>query len=130
MPADGQPGKDGKSSVSLFKSYAFKRTDSDISGQQPTGGTWDNPVPNGWSDGIPAGTETLWQTVSTFKKDTDGKISNTAWTKPAMVGNTSDLLILYSDSVTKPSDPVSNIPDGTPNYLIYNKLHLLLKQIA
>ena len=110
---DGQPGEDGKSGVSLFKSYAFKRTDSDISGQQPTGGTWDNPVPNGWSDGIPAGTETLWQTVSTFKKDADGNTSNTAWTKPARVGNTSDLLILYSDSTTQPSAPTSNIADGT-----------------
>ena len=48
---DGKPGEDGKSGVSLFKSYAFRRTDSDISGQQPTGGTWDNPVPTGWSDG-------------------------------------------------------------------------------
>ena len=110
---DGKPGEDGKSGVSLFKSYAFKRTDSDISGQQPTGGTWDNPVPTGWSDGIPAGTETLWQTVSKFKKDADGKTSNTTWTKPARVGNTSDLLILYSDSVTKPSAPTSNIADGT-----------------
>ena len=110
---DGKPGEDGKSGVSLFKSYAFKRTDSDISGQQPTGGTWDNPVPTGWSDGIPAGTETLWQTVSTFKKDADGNTSNTAWTNPAMVGNTSDLLIFYSDSSTQPSAPTSNIADGT-----------------
>ena len=110
---DGKPGEDGQSGVSLFKSYAFKRTDSDISGQQPTGGTWDNPVPTGWSDGIPVGTETLWQTVSTFKKDADGKTSNTAWTKPAMVANTSDLLIFYSDSATKPSAPTSNSADGT-----------------
>ena len=110
---DGKPGENGKSGVSLFKSYAFKRTDSDISGQQPTGGTWDNPVPTGWSDGIPVGTETLWQTVSTFKKDADGNTSNTAWTRPAMVANTSDLLVFYSDSVTKPSAPSTNIADGT-----------------
>ena len=110
---DGRPGENGKSGVSLFKSYAFKRTDSDISGQQPNGGTWDNPVPTGWNDGIPAGTETLWQTVSTFTKDADGKVSNTAWTKPAKVGNTSDLLIFYSDSVTQPAAPTSNIADGT-----------------
>lgn len=110
---DGAQGQTGKDGVSIFKSYAFRRTDSDISSQQPTGGTWDNPVPTGWSDGIPAGTETLWQTVSTFKKDADGKTSNTAWTKPAMVANTSDLLIFYSDSVTKPSAPTSNSADGT-----------------
>ena len=110
---DGVQGATGKDGVSLFKSYAFKRTDSDISSQQPTGGTWDSPIPNGWSDGVPAGTETLWQTVSTFTKSSDGKVTNTRWTKPARVANTSDMLIFYSESTSQPSAPTSNIADGT-----------------
>lgn len=110
---DGAQGQTGKDGVSIFKSYAFRRTDSDISSQQPTGGTWDSPVPSGWSDGVPGGTETLWQTVSTFTKGSDGKVTNTPWTKPARVANTSDMLIFYSESTSRPSAPTSNIADGT-----------------
>ena len=107
---DGTPGQNG---ASTLKSFAFKRSDSDISGRVPIGGTWDNPVPNGWSDGVPAGRATLWQTVSTFTKDAGGNVTHTVWTPPAKVANTSDLAIMYSEQEDKPAAPTSDTPDGT-----------------
>lgn len=107
---DGTPGQNG---ASTWKSFAFKRSDSDISGQVPIGGTWDNPVPDGWSDGVPDGRATLWQTVSTFTKDAGGNVTHTVWTPPAKVANTSDLVIMYSEQEDKPSAPTSDTPDRT-----------------
>lgn len=54
----GEPGKDGDDGISpntSFKSIVFKRINQKP--ETPNGGSYSNPVPSGWSDGIPAGEE-------------------------------------------------------------------------
>lgn len=47
-----------------FTATAFRRTNDDISQTTPSGGSYADPKPTGWSDGIPAGTEKLWATTA------------------------------------------------------------------
>lgn len=92
-----------------FKSRVFKRTNTDISSQRPTGGTYDNPIPSsgGWTDGIPNNSEeSLWSSVCTFWVDG----TNSGWSLPARETDTSDVDIEYSKSATKPNAPTGSTP--------------------
>lgn len=94
-----QFGKDG-----AFKSRVFVRTNTKPA--TPTGGTYDNPIPNGWSDGIPAGTAVLWSSVCTFKADG----TSSGWSEPSPETDTDTLDIEFSPSTTKPSAPSGSTP--------------------
>lgn len=102
----GEPGKDGISPNASFKSTVFCRTNNNP--QTPTGGSFNQPVPTGWSDGIPAGEAKLWASTRIFT--TDGKApQQSGWTTPRQMTDTADFDVEFS-SEENPSDPV-----GHPN---------------
>ena len=86
-----------------FKSRVFKRTNTDISGTRPTGGTYDSPIPTsgGWTDGIPSGDAILWSSVRTF--DVGG--GTTEWSLPVQETDTATLDIEFSPNATCPAVP-------------------------
>lgn len=99
-------GEDGISPNTAYKSTVFKR--SNTKPDTPSGGTYANPVPNGWSDGIPAGEEILW--ASTRILSSDGKSpQQNAWSDPKQMTDTADFDVEYS-SLESPNDPT-----GHPN---------------
>ncbi len=87
-----------------FKSRVFKRTNTRP--DPPTGGSYESPVPSGWSDGIPDGTSILWSSVCTFY----GGGGSTGWSTPAQETDTDTLDIEFSPSETEPSAPQGNTP--------------------
>lgn len=94
-----QFGKDGG-----FKSRVFLRTNN--APTTPTGGTYNNPIPNGWSDGIPSGTAILWSSVCTFNADG----TSSGWSTPSAETDTDTLDIEFSPSTTEPSAPSGSTP--------------------
>ena len=77
--ADGLAGGKGD-----FKATVFKRQNTKPSTPTASQGTYSNPVPDGWSDGIPAGGEMVWATTRTFKVDD----TSTAWSEPRQMTDT------------------------------------------
>lgn len=94
-----QFGKDGN-----FKSRVFKRTNN--APETPTGGTYDNPIPSGWEDGVPQGTAILWSSVCTFSADG----TSSGWSTPAPETDTDTLDIEFSPNVTEPAAPSGSTP--------------------
>lgn len=102
----GQDGTDGISPNTAYKSTVFIRSNSAPS--IPTGGSYANPVPTGWSDGIPSGEAKLWASTRIFSSD--GKSpQQSAWTTPRQITDTADFDVEFS-SVENPSAPT-----GHPN---------------
>ncbi len=106
---DGEDGKDADGSDSgtssgAFKSIVFKR--SNTIPDTPTGGSYDSPVPSGWSDGIPSGESILWMSTRWFYKD-DTLTSYTRWTLPAQATDTASVDFEYS-SIISPGNPTTN----------------------
>ena len=85
-----------------FKSTVFKRTNSTPS--TPSGGTYDSPVPSGWSDGIPSGTSQLWATSCTFH----GNGTSSGWSTPRPMTDTDTYDVEFSDVDTNPGTPSTN----------------------
>lgn len=103
---NGQNGKDGISPNTAFKSTVFFRSNPTPS--TPTGGSYANPVPSGWFDGIPEGEERLWASTRIFSSD--GKSpQQSAWTTPRQMTDTADFDVEFS-SAENPSAPT-----GHPN---------------
>lgn len=105
---DGTDGIDGVSPNTSFKSTVFTRqnTQPDI----PSGGTFDNPVPDGtiWTDGIPDGEEKLWASTRIFSSD--GKSpQQSSWTEPKQMTDMADFDVEFSSL----ENPI--IPVGHPN---------------
>lgn len=102
----GEPGINGISPNTAYKSTVFLR--SNTAPQKPTGGSYSNPVPIGWSDGIPTGEMKLWASTRIFSSD--GKApQQSSWTDPRQMTDTADFDVEFS-SVANPSNPV-----GHPN---------------
>lgn len=103
---DGEDGKDGISPNTAYKSTVFLRSNS--SPARPTGGSYANPVPTGWSDGIPTGEAKLWASTRIFSSD--GLAPQQAqWSAPRQLTDTADFDVEFS-SVESP-----NAPTGHPN---------------
>ncbi len=94
----GEQGEDG---TSRFKSVVFKRQETQP--DTPTGGSWDNPIPSGWSDGVPAGELQLWASTRVFDEELGGLA---LWTTPQAMTDTETLDFEYS--VTGIGDPTSD----------------------
>lgn len=102
----GEPGKDGISPNASFKATAFLRSNPTPS--TPTGGSYANPVPTGWYDGIPDGEERLWASTRIFT--TDGKApQQSAWTAPRQMTDTADFDVEFS------AEENPTAPTGHPN---------------
>lgn len=113
---DGKDGKDGKDgeggggggsdtpSISKFKSYVFIRSLNTPT--TPQGGSFDNPVPTGWSDGIPAGDLQVWTSSRWFYSD-DSMTAQTSWSVPIATTDTAEIDFEFS-SVESPGNPDTN----------------------
>ena len=108
----------------VFKSIVFKRFSSQP--DTPTGGSYLSPVPSGWSDGIPSGTEQIW--ISTRVFTSDGKSPQTSeWTTPQMASDTPDIDFEYSWIVTNPGNPTDN-PDNWSNAATENSIWMAVRK--
>lgn len=91
-----------------FKSIVFKRftpTIQQSSPATPSGGTYDNPVPSGWSDGIPGGNGPIWASTCTFTEEDTEPVSSLRWSEPKLQSDTEELDIEFSPNTTQPSNP-------------------------
>lgn len=53
-----------------FKSIVFKRSNSTVTKPAADQGSYENPVPAGWSDGIPTeSNEQIWMSTRIFSED-------------------------------------------------------------
>lgn len=108
----------------VFKSIVFKRFSSQPS--TPTGGSYLSPVPSGWSDGIPSGTEQIW--ISTRVFTSDGESPQTSeWTTPQMTSDTPDIDFEYSWIVTNPGNPTDN-PGNWSNAATENSIWMAVRK--
>lgn len=80
----GPPGADGASGVSVKVSYIFLRSISQPT--TPTGGTYASPVPSGWYDAPPAGTNPLYMSKRNFYSD---GTSDASWSTPVKIDGNS-----------------------------------------
>ena len=104
-------GTEGGSGQGVFKSIVFKRSDSTPS--TPSGGSYLSPVPSGWSDGVPSGSEILWMSTRVFTSDGESPQENT-WTTPQKATSGDAMDYRWSASSSQPSPPGqesgSNLP--------------------
>lgn len=120
---DGEDGEDGAGAFSSFKSIVFKRTNTDISNQRPTGGTFASPRPTsgGWFDGVPSGPEKLWMSAKWFySNESMNDDINNPWSYPSQATDTADLDFEYSNApvgpgTTPPTDPSTNRYNAVTN---------------
>lgn len=87
-----------------FVSRIFKRQNTKPS--KPDGGTYESPVPSGWSDGVPNGKAIIWSSVCTFY----GAGGSSEWSDPAPESDSDTLDIEFSPSLTQPSAPTGDMP--------------------
>lgn len=106
IQAQGAKGADGISPNTAYKSTVFIR--SNTAPQKPVGGSYANPVPAGWSDGIPSGEAKVWASTRIFSSDGQPP-QEAAWTEPRQMTDTADFDVEFS-SVESP-----NPPSGHPN---------------
>jgi len=90
----------GTDGMSFKQSFVFKRSATQPA--TPTGGTFADPIPTGWSDGIPNGTDQIWAT-NRFFSNPDSTLAD--WKAPYLAQDTIDFDFKYADK---------QINDGTP----------------
>ena len=107
--------KDGQSS---FKSIVFKRytpTTQKPKPDKPTtsDGTFGSPVPTGWSDGIPSGTEPLWMTSRIFTSDGQAPAQST-WSDVVLMSDTDSFDVEFSKNAvgSYPAEPSATNTHG------------------
>lgn len=92
----GEKGNEGISGP--YKSTVFKRSDTILTeNDTPVGGNYATGLPNplnGWSDGIPGGSEALWSSSRTFTlNDNTGE-----WSVPQLVADTPTYDVEFSSN--------------------------------
>lgn len=92
---------------SSFRSTVFCRSNSTPS--KPSGGSFEDPIPSGWSDGIPVGTEKIWSSTKLFSEFGG---SDTDWTEPAQMSDTATFDVEFSYNAI---DNQPDTPDDEPN---------------
>lgn len=98
---------------SVYTSTVFKRSTGGAP-STPTGGSFDNPIPSGWSDGIPGGNGDLYTSHRTFTSD--GQPPQSAnWSIPMLAQYSSDIDVCYSAyTVGRPKSPSElGLPHGS-----------------
>lgn len=87
-----------------FKSTVFLRSKNRP--DKPEGGDYTNPIPEGWSDGVPEGEEIMWASTRVFSSD--GKYpQQEEWTTPQQMTDTSVFDCAYSTEIA-PNPPVGH----------------------
>lgn len=97
-------GAEGGSGQGVFKSIVFAR--SATAPATPTGGSYLNPIPEGWSDGVPSGTEILWMSTRVFTSNGESP-QESLWTMPQRATSGDGVQYLWSTSQSKPAAPDS-----------------------
>lgn len=98
---------------SVYTSTVFKRSTLGTP-STPTGGSFDNPIPNGWSDGITGGSGDLYTSHRTFTSD--GQPPQSAdWSIPMLAQDSADIDFCYSAyTVGRPKSPSElGLPHGS-----------------
>lgn len=91
----GEQGDNGP-----FQSIVFRRSSTPIT-DAPTGGDYYNPKPDGWSDGIPEGTDPVYSSSCTFYVDG----TSSGWSKPQLMADSAFLEVMYSSEFIAPAIP-------------------------
>ena len=98
-----------------FKASVFKR--SSTKPAAPTGGSFNAPVPSGWSDAIPADVNNtpVWMSVRWFFEDAT-RTAATTWSDPVQITDTSNIIYQFS-SVEDIGEltPYGNYPSSKSN---------------
>ena len=104
---DGKDGDDSSDGYAQFLSIAFKRAATKP--DAPTGGTFEQPTPVGWSDGVPVGTSILWMTTRWFSTN-PALNDSTHWSEPRQATDTAGIDIEYSNVALdgNPGNPTDN----------------------
>ena len=94
-----------------FTQFVFKRTNDDEVAK-PEGGSYASPLPDGWSDGVPAGEAKLW--MSRRKFTSDGKNQDDDWSTPRPMSDTADFDVCFHDAVAGDAAPSAPPKDMHP----------------
>lgn len=97
-------GAQGISPNTAYKSTIFVR--SEHTPALPSGGSYEQPVAEGWSDGIPDGDKQLWMSTRIFSSDGNAP-QQSEWTTPKAITNTADIEVRYSSVENAPGTPDS-----------------------
>ena len=108
-----------------FKSLVFKRGKVNepparpgtgiVEGQPDFGGTFTNPVPTGWSDGIPAAPsneeKAIWMSTRIFSSGgSDDEAQQAEWTLPQIIADTEFRDFEFSEAKDNPGEPHKTHP--------------------
>lgn len=94
-----------------FTQFVFKRVNAD-SVAAPKGGSYYSPLPDGWSDGVPAGSAKLWMSSRRFTSN--GKNQDDAWSTPRPMTDTADFDVCFHDAVSGDAAPSAPPKDMHP----------------
>lgn len=107
---DGRDGKDGYNGNTSFTSIIFKRSATQPA--TPTGGGFSNPVPYGWSDGIPeADGNPLWMSARIFSSD-GAYPQESSWSTPSLAADTANIDFEWSNFNGEDPGTPSNPANG------------------
>ena len=101
-------------SVSQYKEFIFKR--SATKPDTPVGGTYQNPIPNGWSNGVPDGTDLVWFSTKIFASDNS---NSGTWSTPSVLADSSTMDVCYSSQEAKPNAPTTH---GNQNDSVWSNI--------
>lgn len=90
-----------------FTSYVFKRSITAPAKPADDEGSYANPVPAGWSDGIPDGEEALWSTSRVLSRTGEYPQSD-SWTDVAKMADTATVDYEWSSVSAAPGTPDTN----------------------
>ncbi len=107
----GGSGSGSSTGQLVYKSIVFKR--SVTRPDTPQDGAFDNPVPNGWYDSVPQGTDPIWMSSRYFTNDNKrpAGVNNdnwNIWSAPALMSDTEDFDVEFSNAAT------TNVPTAPP----------------
>lgn len=109
---DNIGGVTGTDGVSFKQSFVYRReTTQPVT---PSGGSFVSPEPAGWTDGIPAGTDTLWVSRRFFSQPDTGTLAD--WSIPELATDTIEYDFEYAGM--QPNDPV--VPASPPDPIWHN----------
>lgn len=90
-----------------FTSNVFKRSTTKPSKPGANEGSFSDPVPSGWSDGVPAGTDSIWTTKRIFSSD--GQYPQQAsWEDVQLMSDTESFDVEFSPIESNPGTPTTN----------------------
>ena len=120
--SSGKNGKDGEDGISVYTALIFRRSpSSQVTMPTPnkSEGSFDSPVPSGWSDSIPPLPQTgeynkIWSSRRLFTKPYIANIDK-GWSTPVVVEDVSDFDVCYSKEEELNDDVIKNIPSQGSN---------------